>query len=103
VFWKRQQKLTSIFIVGDCPVGCGGDDIRALKDKHTHTPVYYCSACGCAYKTLSKKLDEINGLQDLAQNGLTPMTEAEILQQSLTIHAVEEVEFEKFIALALAS
>ena len=80
-----------MYSIGACPVCPGFGEVVVLTSKLDSTVVYYCPACGTAWKQAPApdRLDEVSSLNDLAPGGVRLATKDEIDRLGLGVIATE--------------
>mgnify|MGYP003679712363 CR=1 FL=1 len=69
----------TVYSVGDCPVGCGGDDLFVLRALPTQEMFLFCPWCEVAYHREAASLGRIRTSTDFAPDGIHFPTRAEVI------------------------
>lgn len=85
-----------IFSVGECPVCPGFGVVLVLATRQTSELVYFCPACGCAWRTPPQPLtfNESNSIDELAPGGVRLPLDAEIARLGGSVTQVDSGPWE---------
>ena len=92
-----RKKRPEVYSVGHCPVCGPQDSVLALKRADSMDLAFHCPLCGCAWPAPPDptRLDEVQGLVELAPNGVVPADLSEISGMGIvtTVLASDWLEF----------
>jgi hypothetical protein len=93
-----------VFSVGDCPVDPGFGVVLVLAMQTTGDFVFFCPACGCAWREPPQgRLDEINSLDEVAPDGVRLATDAELAGLAGKLLEADDEPWESDLAEILSS
>jgi len=100
---EEMEQVSVVYTVGDCPVGCGGDDLVVLRARTGGGLFLFCRACGVAYRRKTVELDELLEPIDLARQGVEFPSREDVVRafgaNGVRAHAFTVDDFSEIIAL----